>query len=253
MRHATLLVCTAILAATTAAGPLYAQEEDRPIIYGSYYQCGPGTADIVDRLAAAWSPAIRPQIDAGAVTAWGILTHDTGNEWDVVLYTVGPELAGIRSATQAAAQTVGQQDAELFGEFGAACPSHDDYVWVSRFSSADPADVAQDRSPAGLSVYWVCTEAREAIADLIFESLMVPVLNEQVAAGLVNSWSWNEHFLGGKYRRLLALDGPDHASLLEARNAMIDAFSERPGVAAAFNEVCDGHQDNLYQIHTSEP
>ncbi len=254
MRHATLLVGTAVLAATAAAAPLNAQQEGRPIIYGSYYQCGPGFSDVVDRMGAAWSPAIRSQIDAGTITAWGAMVHNTGNQWDLVVYHVGPELDGITSALQATGQAVAQQNPGLFQEISAACPSHDDYVWVSSMSSTDdPEAVGQDRSSVGLSIYWICTEGREGVADLIFEHVMAPALNEQVSAGLVNGWSWNEHFLGGKYRRLLAMDGPSQASLLQARNAVIDALGEEPGISAAFSEVCDGHQDNLYEIRVSEP
>lgn len=240
------------LAVTTT--PLGAQEADQSFIYASYYQCDPGSVgDAVQNVRENWSPVVQDHMDAGHVTAWGALTHSTGNEWSLVLYHVGTDLDEIGAAIQSAVSRYNSENPEASAQFSDACSSHEDYVWVSDMSSGPPAEQGADRAEAAMSVYWVCDEGREAVADLIFESVMAEALNEQVEAGLMNGWSWNEHYLGGKYRRLLATDGPDHASLLEARNNMIEAMGENPGLAAAFSEVCNGHQDNLYDIEISEP
>ncbi|MEN8374766.1 MAG: hypothetical protein ABFS34_04900 [Gemmatimonadota bacterium] len=252
MRRVTLLVWLAFIAAGAAAGSLNAQDEERPVVYASYWDCGT-LANVVDLIAQDWGPLMQTHMDGGAITAWGAATHKTGNSWDLLLYYVGSDYEAITSALQSSGQQLAEENPETFETLGNACPSHEDYVWISAMSSAPVEEVAQERAEAALSIYWVCDEGVEAAADLIFEEMMMPALEAQVEAGLVNSWSWNEHFLGGKYRRLLALDGPTHASLLEARNGIIDAFNENPGLSAAFSRICNGHQDNLYDIAISVP
>lgn len=61
------------------------------------------------------------------------------------------------------------------------------------------------------------------------------------------------HFVGGKYRRLLITDGPDRASVLEARNRVIEDDSVNPALVAAFSDVCNGHTDVLWNIAVSSP
>lgn len=69
----------------------------------------------------------------------------------------------------------------------------------------------------------------------------------------MTNWSWNAHIVGGKYRRLLSMDGPDHGSLVEALGAFGGAFAENPAAGGAFNEACDSHQDNLWSVLASQP
>jgi len=231
-----------------------AQEDDQTYVYASYYRCAPGSiSDAVENIDANWTPVIQEHIDAGHVASWGALTHQTGNAWSLVLYHLGSDLDALSGAIGAGVEQLYDENPEAGSAFAEACPSHEDYVWMSVAGSEPMMEAAQDRAEAAMSVYWTCHEGREAIADLIFEELMAPALDEQIEAGLVNSWGWMEHYLGGKYRRLLTMDGADQASLLEARSAVLEAFAGEPGLAAAFSEVCDGHQDNLYQVAISRP
>lgn len=239
---------------TLLAAPTAAQENDQTYVYGVYYQCAPGSiGDAVQDLEANWTPVMQNYLDAGDLTSWGVLTHSTGNEWSLVLYHVGSDVNAVTNAVQSGSATYFQENPEAADAFGEACPSHEDYVWVGDMSSAPMGEVASDRAEAAMSVYWVCDEGREAVADLIFESVMADAWNEQVEAGLVSNWSWFGHYLGGEYRRLLSIDGPDHASLLEARENVIEAGAENPGLMSVFSDVCNGHQDNLYDVQISLP
>jgi len=70
--------------------------------------------------------------------------------------------------------------------------------------------------------------------------------------GLINSWSWFAHFLGGEYRRLLVADGADNNAVLTARDNVIESMSEEsPGLAGEFSRVCNGHTDYLRSIEGS--
>lgn len=255
MRPPSLLVAAALVSPFAAApGPVSAQEDATAYVYASYYECSPGSiSGAVQNIRDNWTPIVQESMDGGAVAAWGALTHATGNTWSVGLYHVGPDLDRLRGALDDGIERLYSENPDAAAAFGEACPTHEDYVWTTLVASQPPSQVAAERGTAVMSVYWVCDEGREAVADLIFEEKMAPLWNEQVEAGLVTSWSWLEHYLGGEYRRLLAVDGPDHASLLEARTNVIEAFGENPGLGAAFSEVCNGHQDNLFDIAISRP
>lgn len=255
MRISKLAAAGAVLALAVPSLSLTAQEDEGPYIYASYFECAPGQiGTAVETLRDDWAPIVQAAIDAGDVTTWGAATHRSGNEWSLVLYHVGSSVNGLGAAIDGAVQQLYEAHADAASTFDAACPSHVDYVWENLMGSASGDAIAAERGEAGMTVYWICDEGTEAVADLIFEKTMAPALNEQVEAGLLTGWSWSEHYLGGEYRRMLATDGPDHASLLEARNHMIEASSgANPGLGAAFSQVCNGHQDNLYDIVIVKP
>ena len=60
-----------------------------------------------------------------------------------------------------------------------------------------------DSAPAvSLSTYHVCKLTGQQRADEIFAEVYAPKLNELVEKGDITGWNWNEHRLGGRYRRL---------------------------------------------------
>lgn len=254
MRIRNLLVSVSLLAPITVPGVLSAQQDDQTAIYASYYECAPGSIDeAVQNLEEYWTPVMQRQMDAGDVSSWGAATHVTGNRWSLVLYHAGPGTTEVSDAIGTAIQELYEENPAAAESFSEACSSHEDYVWMSGLSSEPIADAVAERPSAAMSVYYVCDTGMEAAADLIFEHSTAHAWNDQVEAGLINGWSWNQHYLGGEYRRLLAIDGADHASLLEARNNVIEAGAENPGLSAAFSEICFSHQDNLYHVRISRP
>lgn len=236
------------------AGTATAQDEDSAYVYASYYECGPGMGEALRTLREDWGPIIQRKIDAGAVAAWGVLTHDTGNPWSMAIYEVGDDLGALMTALDEAIAEYFEAHSEAGAQFGRTCPRHEDYIWATGVGSEAGAGVAQDRAEAAMSVYWVCDEGTEALADLVVESLWAPVLNRQVAEGKLHSWGWLEHWVGGEYRRLLVTDGADHATLLEARNEFLEATAaEDAALAGAFSSVCNGHTDILWDVAVSAP
>lgn len=243
-----LTALTGTLLIFPTAGPAAAQEGEESFVYASYYECAGGVREAVQLIREGWAPIAQKHIQAGHISAANILTHDTGNEWSMALVHVGPDMRTLKGALDEAmgeyVQTRGQ-DLERLGEL---CPRHLDYVWTTGPGSASGSAVGQERGSAGMSVYYVCEAGREAVADLLVQQMWAPVLNRQVSEGRLTSWNWLSHYVGGEYRRLLSTDGPDHASLLEARDELIAANAENPALAAAFNEVCNGHTDILWNI-----
>lgn len=254
MRASTLL--TALIGGVlglSLAPPLAAQEPDTAFVYASYWRCGGDFSDAVATIRDDWAPLMQRRVDAGDVAAWGLLTHDTGNDWSLAIYHIGPDYNALKAALDETQQEYFEANQEAAQGFGEACPSHEDYVWMTGAGSEPGGAVAQQRSGTGMSVYYVCDEGREAVADLIVDRVWAPVLDRQVSEGKLGSWVWLSHFLGGKYRKALVTDGADAATLLEARDEFIEATAENGALGAAFSDVCNGHQDIIWNIAVSRP
>lgn len=225
-----------------------AQEADTAFVYASYYECPGGAGQAAALIREGWGPIIQGHIQAGHVASYNVMTHDTGNEWTLALVHIGEDVNALLGALNEGIAEYAEQRPEDLERLGALCPRHEDYVWTTGPGNRTGAAVGQGRGAAGMSVYYICDEGREAVADLIVEHVWGPALDQQVSAGRLTSWAWLSHYLGGEYRRILVTDGPDQASLLAARDALIEAGAENPSVAAAFSEVCNGHQDVLWNV-----
>lgn len=247
------LACTLLLAVFVPP-PAVAQEDDpQPIVYGVYLKCEPAeTARASELILESWAPIMRARVDAGDIRSWGSLTHHTGGSWSRVVYLVAMDRAQLFQTLNETGAEWMEADPEGVAEFWEICEEHEDYVWTYENGSAPAADIAQERPSAAMSVYWVCDQNQQAVADLIVENVMAKAWNAQVEAGLVNAWGWYSHLIGDKYRRLLAIDGASHDALLEARDNVIQwVGANEPGLGSAFTNACNEHVDYLWNIESS--
>jgi signal transduction histidine kinase len=63
--------------------------------------------------------------------------------------------------------------------------------------------------------------ADEDRIDELFKKVSQPALEKAAKEGKLTSWGWNSHVVGGKYRRLETLTGPDFETLMKARAEII--------------------------------
>jgi hypothetical protein len=247
-------LCVVLLPLATADDAA-AQDEATPIVYGVYLECNPALGQRLSEIVAdVWGPMVRQRIDSGDLTAWGMITHATGGPWNRALYQVGTDLARLLGAVDEMVAEWAESSPETLTEFWDACGDHEDYVWRYVTGSAPAEQVAVARPTAGMSTYWVCDEGRGSLVDLIVEEAFASIYDAQVEAGLLNSWSWFSHFVGGEYRRLLVMDGASHEELLTARDNVLEAIGdEHAGLGSEFTNVCNGHTDYLWNIEIAEP
>ncbi len=126
-----------------------------------------------------------------------------------------------------------------------ACAGHDDYIWAADLGS-DPADTAPAVS---LSVYHVCSLAGQQRADEIFGEIYAPKLDELLKKGDIAGWGWNQHRLGGRYRRLATITGADHDSVVAANGQAIQhANQNHSALAEEFSGICGSHTDYLWDV-----
>jgi hypothetical protein len=73
-----------------------------------------------------------------------------------------------------------------------------------------------------------------------------------VADGKLMTWGWNEHIVGGDYRRLSTISAVDVKSLLEARAALVEALQDNPA-GDTLTDVCPSHADYIWEIKSQAP
>ena len=106
------------------------------------------------------------------------------------------------------------------------------------------------------ATYSYCKLSTQTNADERLKNVQAPIYDELVEEGVINSWGWLAHFIGGKYRRLQTMTGADHKAVLAARGDLIEALygGDEPNAAAVeFNEICGSHSDYLWDVQMETP
>lgn len=247
VRRLVVLGCAALVLAPAA----WAQDET-PIVFASYYRCDQAResrADTIYQEIAA--PIWQKHVDAGHITTHGWARHWAGGAWRRLGYIVGTDLEAVIDARNAYIEEVVSSHPEAVEEFNTICSSHDDYIWYSVATSQAPEELAQERPAVGLTSYMLC-DSREGEADEILQTAFAPILNRHVADGVISSWTWLEHSVGGWYRRALVLDAADHKSMLNYWNQLWeDIEAEQPELLREFASICDSHADYIWDLSTN--
>jgi len=178
-----------------------AQEDEAPaaFVYATYYYCDVATQDDMDDIVAEHeAPVFDKWVEDGKLMAWGYSKHYTGGRWRRLQYHISPSMGEALSNQNAIFNEIYADNAAAGQARADACYGHDDYIWAAGQGSG-PAETAPAVS---LSTYHVCTLTGQQRADEIFAEVYAPKLDELVENGDIAGWAWNEHRLGGKYRRL---------------------------------------------------
>ncbi len=243
--------CVFALLGLLAAPAGWSQDAPTTMIFGTYYRCEAGQEERADALFAEHMvPALKAEVAAGHIGAYGWGRHWLGGDWRRLYYVSGTDLDKIVDARDAMMGKMRGDEAhkKAMAEFNTICGSHDDYLWSSVASSQGATEVGRVRSAVGMSTYYVCN-SREGEADAIVKSGLAPILNRFVKEGKLSSWSWLEHRMGGKYRRAIVLDSADHKSALKNWETLVGAFvKEQPELFARFGEICDSHSDYIWDM-----
>jgi hypothetical protein len=246
-----LKTCAFGLLGLLAVPVAWGQDAPTTLIFGTYYRCTQGQEERADVLFNEhMAPLFKAEVAAGRLGAYGWGHHWLGGDWRRLQYISGPDLDKLidaRDAVIAKMQTA--EHAKAIAEFDSICSSHDDYLWSTVASSQSATDVGRVRSAVGMSTYYVCGSG-ESEADAIMKSAIAPILNRHVKEGKIASWSWLEHRMGGKYRRVLVTDSSDHKSAMRLWGTLVGAIQkEQPDLFARFGEICDSHSDYIWDMN----
>jgi len=235
---------TILALAIAAPFSLVAQEEKESdsFIYATYFYCNTATQEKADELIKAnTAPVWDAAVADGTVTGWGWITHHTGGKWRRIQYHTSDSIAGLLAAQKSVNEKIDANDG-----FGEICSAHDDYIW-----KVEAGNVTETvRGTAALSVYHVCSMAKEDRADELVNKVFAPVYEKALADGKIASWGWNSHVVGGKYRRLSTMTAANFPDLLKARGEILEAIygDGENAEANEFNTICTSHSDYLWEI-----
>ncbi len=234
----------------TAASPSQAQETPVSLSMVTYYQCAQGDAPRADAIVKEHVvPFLKAEQAAGRITAYGWSEHVEGGEWRRLLRTAGTAIDKLIDSRDGLTKTMqAPEHVKAFEEFARICPTHEDYIWRVKSTSQSAADVGRARAPYSMSTYYEC-DANEAESDAITASAFAPVLTQRVKDGAIASWTWMEHLFGGRYRRILVIDGKDEKSLLANWATLQDELQKAaPDMSRRFSAICHSHADYIWKL-----
>jgi len=98
------------------------------------------------------------------------------------------------------------------------------------------------------ATYFNCSPDGESRADEIIKTSFKPHYDAAVEHGDIQSWSWLQHFVGGKWRRVLVIIAGDINSLLDASGALGEIISDKtPEAGRSFSAICSSHDDYIWE------
>jgi hypothetical protein len=225
-----------------------AQDDEAPsrFIYGTYLYCDVATqADMDTIVAATEAPVFDQWVEDGKMTGWGYYKHYIGGRWRRLQYHTAASMEELMENQDAIFNEIYANNPGGGQARSNACGGHDDYIWAVDQGSGLPASLPA----ASLSVYHVCTLTGQQRADEIFTEVYAPKLNELVEKGDIAAWGWNQHRLGGRYRRLATISGADRASVVAANGQVIQHVNENhSALAEEFSSICGSHTDYLWDV-----
>jgi len=115
-------------------------------------------------------------------------------------------------------------------------------------ASLSQAQVTNSEKIYAYATYFVCTADRESRADEIIRSSFKPHYDQAVEQDQIVSWTWLQHYVGGKWRRVMVVVTPDMEAALETSGALGEIISdETPEAGRAFSEICNSHEDYIWE------
>ena len=217
--------------------------------YASYFECDPTREARVDALIRqTFAPILERHLTSKRLGGWGWLARSFGGgQWHRAGFLVASSLDSVMDAQRALIKDL-QAQGKVLAEFSSICPRYEDYIW-RRVASSPVRGRDAPRSVSRLGTYFECDVAREGRADALLMQAFAPIYNRHIVPDRMNSWGWHEHIIGGKYRRLLLLDGGSHKAVLAMLDSVLAGIArERPTEGREFSQICHSHQDYLWDI-----
>jgi len=231
---------------------LTASAEDKPadvFVYSTYHYCTFSKQDRADEL---FEQSQKPSYDAvvkdGSVSSYGWMAHNTGGQWRRADYFTAASVQGLLDAQKKMNDMDDAKAKKAFDEFGGICSSHDDYIWRRVAGNIGTAA----RGGAAFSTYYVCDQGREDQADDLVKNTLAPMFDKMVTDGKLKTWGWNEHIVGGEYRRMATMSATDVKSLMAARGELVESM-QNSAAGALLNDICPSHSDYIWEIKFQAP
>lgn len=132
-------------------GALAAQEEEEGpqpgVVVVRYFQCDMGrTGEAIEVLNTTWREVVESVIEDGMLIDFGILTHNWGDEWNLMDYFVAESSIAFHEGWSEALSRIQERDPEGTGfeTFTDICTRHKDNIWGVVQPPSDEAEVGEE-------------------------------------------------------------------------------------------------------------
>ncbi|MDX1438750.1 MAG: hypothetical protein R3284_02500 [Rubricoccaceae bacterium] len=100
----------------------------------SFWKCNFGAlGSLMNAVEETGLPVAQEMVDDGDIFAWGAMTHNWGDEWNVMFYSATPDESSFMDATsELQSRQFQAYGEELINEFGASCWGHRDSIYSMR-------------------------------------------------------------------------------------------------------------------------
>lgn len=111
------------------------EEEEGPqpgVVVIRYFQCDMGrTGEAIEMLNTTWREVVESVIEDGMLIDYGILTHNWGDEWNLMDYFVAENSIAFHEGWNEALSRIQERDPEGTGfeTFTDICTRHKDNMW----------------------------------------------------------------------------------------------------------------------------
>ena len=130
-------ILAASIALTVISLACVAQEDDdgpEIFTYATYFYCPGGPLSRADEVIADDADRMNGFVDDGTISGWGYLAHNTGGQWQRLIYIQADSTDALLDANDTMFGDNGDGDADADDEdeglsFNQICNRHDDYIW----------------------------------------------------------------------------------------------------------------------------
>jgi hypothetical protein len=106
------------------------EKEPSTLVYATYFECDVSQQERVDDIVkSSYAPAYDAAVEAGTISSWGWMAHQTGGKWRSAATTTATDVKTLLATRNAIMAEVNEKAKAASDEFGEFCGSHQDYIW----------------------------------------------------------------------------------------------------------------------------
>jgi hypothetical protein len=242
------------LALLFIAAPALAQDdamdEATPTFITTVHQCDLAKLDdLVEHDRERSLPILQALVDDGSILSAGNARHQWGDEFNLMTWISGDDMASALAGWEAAVSQYGDTypDDTMFGE---VCPTHRDYFYTRRAWSAreNPPAVDPENPPTLAVSYYSCDWSM--IGDLVedYREKSTPIAQALVNEGALGTEGLYTHDWGDEWNVVITRTAADIGALDSALSTFGERYEAEHGEDAPnmLEEHCSAHKDNVY-------
>lgn len=116
----------------------FAQQE-APTVGVSYWKCDWGELGNIGQVTdSLYTPIMQELVDEGTIMNFGMLTHQWGDEWNVVFYITAPDTPTYLEASREAVDRFEERHPDVLN-LTEVCSEHKDNIYTLRTATGAPS------------------------------------------------------------------------------------------------------------------